>query len=249
LCAGAINSARIALASLGLAGVRVPMLCNPYFYLSCIALRMLGREALDRRHSLSQLVAICAPREAPEEVVAAQLYSYRSLLLFKLVKEMPLPAWAGLQIARLVMSSLAIVGVHHADAPHPGKTLSVAPTATSDLPEVRFDFQPSEQEEATRRDRERRLVRELLQLGVVPFAKLSPGLASSIHYAGTLPVRDEPDLPYATRHDGRLWAAPRVYVADSATWRFLPAKGLTLTIMANARRIAEHVLRDVGLAR
>jgi choline dehydrogenase-like flavoprotein len=247
LCAGAINSARIALASLGLAGVAVPMLCNPYRYMPCIALRMLGREASDRRHSLSQLVAICAPREAPEDVVAAQFYSYRSLLLFKLVKEIPLPAWAGLQIARLVMSSLAIVGIHHSDAPHPGKSLRIAPRAGAELPEVRVEFQPSESEESLRRRRERTLVRELLRLGVVPFAKLSPGLASSIHYAGTLPIRAEPDLPFASRRDGRLWAAPHVYVGDSAGWRFLPAKGLTYTIMANARRVAEHLLRDIGL--
>ena len=91
-------------------------------------------------------------------------------------------------------------------------------------------------------------MRELLRLGVVPFAKLSPGLASSIHYAGTLPVRAEPDLPFASRRDGRLWAAPHVYVGDSAGWCFLPAKGLTYTIMANARRVADHVLRDLGLA-
>ena len=50
------------------------------------------------------------------------------------------------------------------------------------------------------------------------------------------------------RADGRLWAAPRVYVGDSAGWRFLPAKGLTYTIMANARRVAEHLLRDLRAA-
>jgi len=246
--AGAINSARIALASLGLTNVAVPLLCNPYLYMPCIALRMLGRKAMDGRHSLSQLVAIWAPRDEPDDVVSAQIYAYRSLLLFKLVKEIPLPAWAGLQIARLVMSSLAIVGVHHSDAPHPGKTLRIAARTNFDLPEVRIEFQPSELETALRRRRERMLARELLRLGVVPFARLSPGLASSIHYAGTLPVRAGPDLPYASRRDGRLWGAPRVYVGDSASWGFLPAKGPTYTIMANARRVAEHVLRDLEFA-
>jgi hypothetical protein len=208
---------------------------------------MLGREAIDRRHSLSQLVAICAPQDAPDDVVSAQFYSYRSLLLFKLVKEIPLPAWAGLQIARLVMSSLAIVGIHHSDASHAGKTLRILPHAADGLPEVRFDFRPSEEEQWRRRRREGVLVRQLLRLGVVPYAKLSPGLASSIHYAGTLPVCATPELPFASRRDGRLWAAPHVYVGDSAGWRFLPAKGLTYTIMANARRVAEHVLRDLRL--
>ncbi len=247
LCAGAINSARIALASLRLADVAVPMLCNPYLYMPCIALRRLGRKAEDRRHSLSQLVAICAPQDAPDDVVSAQFYGYRSLLLFKLVKEIPLPAWAGLQIARLVVSSLAIVGIHHSDAPHPGKTLRILSHAADALPEVRIDFRPTDAERSVRHRREGVLMRQLLRLGVVPYAKLSPGLASSIHYAGTLPVRATHELPFASRRDGRLWAAPHVYVGDSAGWCFLPAKGLTYTIMANARRVAEHVLRDLGL--
>jgi hypothetical protein len=223
------------------------MLCNPYLYLPCITLRMLGREAQDRRHSLSQLVAICAPPDAPDDVVSAQFYGYRSLLLFKLVKEIPLPAWAGLLIARLLETSLAIVGLHHSDAPHAGKTLRIAARSGSGLPEVRFDYRPSADEQARRRRREGALVRQLLRLGVVPYAKLAPGPASSIHYAGTLPVREQPDLPFASRRDGRLWSAPQVYVGDSAGWRFLPAKGLTYTIMANARRVAEHVLRDLGI--
>jgi hypothetical protein len=36
-----------------------------------------------------------------------------------------------------------------------------------------------------------------------------------------------------------------VFVADASTWRFLPAKGLTLTLMANARRIARQTVRDL----
>lgn len=91
LCAGAINSARIALNSLGLIDQRVPILCNPYTYVPCVYWPILGREVADRRHSLSQLVAIYKPEEAAEEVMTAQFYSYRSLLLFKLVKEIPLP--------------------------------------------------------------------------------------------------------------------------------------------------------------
>jgi hypothetical protein len=35
-------------------------------------------------------------------------------------------------------------------------------------------------------------------------------------------------------------------VGDSSTWRHLPAKGLTFTLMANAIRVAEHLLRDLG---
>lgn len=245
LCAGAINSARLALHALGLHDVPVPMLCNPYRYLPCFALRMLGHAADDRRHSLSQLVALYAPPDDPGDVVPAQMYGYRSLLLFKLVKEMPLPPWAGLQVARLLMNALCIVGIHHSDAPHAGKTLRVRPPGREPLPVVHFEYAASDSERSRRRERERALVRLLRRLGLLPYARIDPGPASSIHYAGTLPMGDG-DAPFGTHPDGRLRGAPRVYVGDSTTWRYLPAKGLTFTIMANALRVADHVVADLG---
>jgi choline dehydrogenase-like flavoprotein len=114
------------------------------------------------------------------------------------------------------------------------------------MPEVCFEYAPSREEERRRRRRERAFARLLLRLGVVPYARLAPGAASSIHYAGTLPVREAPGEPGASGPDGRLWSAPNVFVGDSASWRHLPAKGLTFTIMANALRVAEHVRADLG---
>jgi choline dehydrogenase-like flavoprotein len=246
LCAGAIGSARIALHSLGLVGVPVPMLCNPYVYLPCVNPRRLGRPAGDRRHSLSQLVAMFAPPDDPHDVVSVQLYGYRSLLLFKLVKELPLPPWAGLLVARLLVDSLVIAGIHHSDAPHAGKSVRLASPAGDGFPAMHFDFTPTPEETRLRRSRERALSRLLLRLGVLPFGRIDPGAASSIHYAGTLPLREAGDEPFATLPDGRLRGAPRVFVGDSSTWRHLPAKGLTFTLMANAIRVAEHLLRDLG---
>ena len=245
LCAGALNSARIALHSLDAWDARAPLLCNPYVYLPCVQLRMLGRTAREERHSLSQLIGIFSPPDDPEDSVSVQLYSYRSLLLFKLVKEMPLPAWAGVQVARLLMNSLVISGLHHSDAPGPTKTLRLLPRPDAPLPELRFDYAATEAETARRRRRERALARLLLGLGVVPYGRIAPDAASSIHYAGTLPLGDGGAL-FESAPDGRLRAAPRVYVGDSAGFRFLPAKGLTFTIMANAVRVAEHVVRELG---
>lgn len=246
LCAGAIGSARIALHSLGAADVAAPLLCNPYVYLPCLNLRMLGRPAREARHSLSQLIAIYAPPEAPDDVVSAQLYGYRSLLLFKLVKEMPLPAWAGLQVGRLLMNSMTIAGLHHSDAASAEKTLKIVPRDDSALPEVHFEYRASADESVRRRRRERALAGLLRHLGVYAYGRIAPGAASSIHYAGTLPMRDSAGESFASRADGRLWAAPRVYVGDSAGFRWLPAKGLTLTIMANAVRTAERVQHDLA---
>jgi hypothetical protein len=222
------------------------MLCNPYVYLPCLDWRRLGRPAGDRRHSLSQLVAMYAPPDDPEDVVSLQLYGYRSLLLFKLVKELPLPPWAGLLLVRLVVDSLVIAGIHHSDAPHAGKSVRLSDAGGEGQPTMHFDFAPTPDETRRRRARERAVSGLLLRLGLVPCGRIDPGAASSIHYAGTLPIREDGDEPFGTLPDGRLRSAPRVFVGDASSWRHLPAKGLTFTLMANAIRVAGHVLRDLG---
>jgi choline dehydrogenase-like flavoprotein len=123
--------------------------------------------------------------------------------------------------------------------------MRIVPREDGDLPGVHFDYRPTDEEQDRRRRREKKLLRLFLRLGLVPYARIDPGPASSIHYAGTLPVRDDPSQGFGCRADGRLWDAPRVFVADSASWRFLPAKGLTYTLMANAERVAENVARDL----
>jgi len=63
----------------------------------------------------------------------------------------------------------------------------------------------------------------------------------SIHYAGTLPMKENPDGPYACTRNGELHDEPDVYVADGAACPSLAAKNVSFTLMANAMRIADHV--------
>ena len=73
---------------------------------------------------------------------------------------------------------------------------------------------------------------------------------SSIHYAGTIPFATAAaDAPLACEPDGRLIGSPDVYVADSSSWRYLPAKGPTFTIMANGRRVARNAARALAAGR
>ncbi|MGQ0704407.1 MAG: GMC oxidoreductase [Gemmatimonadales bacterium] len=79
-------------------------------------------------------------------------------------------------------------------------------------------------------------------LGCRPLRCIDPGAGSSVHYAGTLPFSDRP-LPLAVSPSGQLWGSRAVYVVDAAPFRYLPAKGPTLTIMANAHRVASAIAR------
>lgn len=246
LCAGAINSARLVLASRDDTTTRLPLLCNPYTYMPCLQLRMLGRAARDRRHSMAQLQGVYRAGKDDTAALSLQFYAYRSLLNFKLVKELPLPAWAGAQAVRLLQNALVIVGVHHADAPQTNNWIALAGLPTNRPAPLRAQYAPDADKRQRQDAREREVMASLRSLGCWPTQRLHPGHAASIHYAGTLPILGE-----ASAHqtgctpEGRLLGTARVFVGDSSPWRFLPAKGPTLSIMAWARRVARHLAESL----
>jgi choline dehydrogenase-like flavoprotein len=81
-----------------------------------------------------------------------------------------------------------------------------------------------------------RMFRKLGAL-VVPGSVVAAAPGSDIHYAATLPMRQDPKLG-ETSAAGEVMGLPGIFVVDGAALSDLPAKPHTLTIMANATRIA-----------
>jgi hypothetical protein len=243
LAAGAINSGRLALASSRDYQSRLPILCNPNHWVAAVNLSMLGKPARDRRHSLSQLTVLMRAECGGPDYVLAQIYSYRSLLLFRLLKDIPLPPKQGLLFLRLMATAFTAVNIHFPDRPSADRWIQLEARDTGDV--LRAGTTYSAAEKAWIQRHERRMLRFLAGLRCIPMGVNKPLHGASIHYAGTLPYSPE-DRPYTTAPDGTLRHAPHVYVADGASWRFMPAKGLTLTLMANARRVAAQALRDLA---
>jgi hypothetical protein len=243
LCGGAVNSARIAFQSLPIQACETPFLNSPGVFFPCSNLAMLGKRPGTRRLSLAQLSGILVPPEDPAELVSFQLNHYSSLLLFKLVKEMPLPPWAGLLTARLLVSSLSVVGVYHADSPNSGSSLRLLRDNNGEGAVVHVKHTPDPETERTRAQREKQLMSSIRKLNYVPLGTVRPKWGTSMHYAGTIPMsaRSLPNTLFTDRNY-RLGGSVSVFVGDSSTWNYLPAKGLTFTIMANARKAAASVL-------
>lgn len=83
------------------------------------------------------------------------------------------------------------------------------------------------------------LTKALRKAGFITFSKLvkPPVPGWGFHYVGTLPMSATPS-PYQTHVDGRLWNSNNVLVVDGSVIPSLPALNHSLTLMANARRIA-----------
>lgn len=245
LAANPLNSARIVLRSYQAFNSRQPLLCNPYHYIAAINLRMLGRAALDRRHSLAQLIASYTPAHRGGDHVFAAFFSYRSLMHFRLIREMPLPTSLGLLASRALQTSLTILGVHHPEVPRDCNWIRlVGPTAKGDFLEAQY-FTPTEERANIARDLQG-LRGCLRDLRVIPFSTVATPPGSSIHYAGTIPFGHDADGTITTDPTGRISRSRAVYIADASPWKYLPAKGPTFTLMANARRIARTVLRSLS---
>jgi hypothetical protein len=240
LAAGTFGTARLVLRSLARYDTPLPLVSNPYSYVPMLNLHMLGRATRDRRSSQGQLTAILVREQPHHRLVQAQVFSYRSLLTFKLMKELPLAARQARRLLQVLMPCFTILGIHHEDRPTPAKTcrLRRGPAGGPDVLEIRY--RPTDEEERMQRDDERALLRCFRRLGCIPLKRIRPGHGSSIHYAGTLPITAE-ERPLTCGLDGKLRGTRAVYLADGSVFPWLPPKGLTFNIMASADRVATIV--------
>lgn len=82
----------------------------------------------------------------------------------------------------------------------------------------------------------------LSQIGLKIFYESSLQTGSSIHYFGGL--AQSPSVGWNVKNDS-FEVDPRIYVGDSTNMRASPAKGLTFTAMANARRVASKLVENL----
>ena len=243
MAAGSLGTTRIVLRSLKKYDQRVPFACNPHTYIPCVHYRALGQLHQERCHSLAQLTMVYDPTRDQNNLVQAQSYSYRSLMLFRLLKQAPLPYREGLRIMRALAPSFVIWVVQHDDVPDSAKycVLRRGSDPASDRLEIGYRLST---ESARRQDEcEKTIMRHIRKIGCCPIKRVHPGHGSSVHYGGQFPMTRD-DKPLTTDPAGRLRGTKAVYIVDGSSLAYLPAKGPTLTLMANANRVGGNVLTD-----
>lgn len=240
LAPGPLGTGRIVLRSLGRAK-QLPLLCNPYTYVPCVVPAQVGRAVPPALCGMAQLSLFYDADGTNSRVAMASLYTYRSLLLFRLIREVPLGFNEARRLMQYLQSGILIAGIHHPENAGSDKFLRLDPdgeTPTGDRLFAHYKRSAAEMQEQTRT--EKAYIRALRKTGAYALKKLDPGMGSSIHYAGVLPF-SETEKPFALSPSGRLYGTANVYVADGSGFAFLPAKGLTLSLMANAHLVAEHL--------
>ena len=114
-----------------------------------------------------------------------------------------------------------------------GKTFPVVNPETEQVLAQVPEVDPTSVDQALGRVRK---ALRLLGCIVPPGMQHTRPMGASVHYAGMIPMAAEGQFTTDARCRTRAW--DNVWIADGATFPFLPSKNITFTLMANAARIA-----------
>lgn len=233
LAAGAINSAKITLASSGDFESSLPILDNGISYIPLLKFPLVGKP-LEEKSVYVQLNILYQGDLSSETIVAA-FYGIEGPLKSDLIFDFPLDIRGNLTASKYLSSALGVIQIFYPDRREESNFLKLNPDRT-----LKISYEPKNKGLL-----ERHFIRIFRKIGFLslPFLCKYPTPGNSFHYAGTLPMRAQPQKKYETSPEGLLYGSKGVYVADAANFPYLPSKNLTFTIMANSMRIASHVKR------
>jgi len=244
LAGGALGTARIVMRSQGGIGTKVPILSNPHSYVPAIQPRFFGKGYENNKLNMGQVSYFIDPAGNDSDLTVASSYGYQSLMLFRIISQIPFNFADARLLSRFILPGLIVMIVQHPDYQSKDKYLRLAKddnSATGDKLEAHYSL--TKQVEATWDKREKKLTSLMRKLWTFPIMRIKTEHGSGIHYAGTLPISKEPK-PLHIGQDGNLHGTQNVFIADSSGFNYLPGKGLTFTIMANAHAVANKAMED-----
>lgn len=230
---GAISSTRLLLASSGRGSQRLPVKDSQYFVIPMLAHHGSSVSVASQGNTLSQVFVEMAHPQALRHRAHLQLYGFNDIVLAALAKRVRLPAELLARALQPLFGRLLVLQgfLHSADSP--GLTLSYHAGRVCIVGEDTAGGAAR----ATRVARRLAACRRLL--GMTPITPMlhtgRPG--KSNHLGGSLPMQREP-RGFATDVLGRVCGWERVHVVDGAVLPSFPATTVTLSVMANAHRIA-----------
>src|SRR6185312_6462564 len=142
----------------------------PYYYVLCVQPGLLGKKLNDQRHSMGQLCIAYDNQKNGKHIPIASLLSYRSLLLFRLLKEMPVPFREGREILQYLQSGFMIAGIHHPDYLNSErKWIELRPDSSSPTGDsLWIEYSLSSEEESRVQKDQKGILRALRQMKCYP---------------------------------------------------------------------------------
>jgi choline dehydrogenase-like flavoprotein len=235
LAAGAIGTARIVLQSFGTDGDTLPLFAKTHAFIVGIQCNSYRKYASTQRTSLCQLVMVDTHKKIAS--FCAQIYSYRSLLVFRLLTSIPFALRQTFYFMSVILPRIILVDVRFSHE-YPQSSIEYRHNTVHVTTSVDYEVK-----------KERKLsmktcVQALRKCGVLPIKKFFQSEGTASHYAGTLPINDESQKFFTTQQFS-VNIDKRIYIADSSSFKILPALPQTFTIMAYARSVGKYLARQI----
>jgi len=244
LAAGVLPTAKIALESLGVYDSPVRLLDSQYFIIPMMQLRKAGSIGQERLHTLSQAFVEIDDPAISRHLIHTQIYGYSRFLQSELEKTFL--KWP-LKIGRFneeFLGRLIIAQgfLHSLDSGALELVLKRHPEGRGYL---NVSHRPRLATKAKALAVALKFLWNSASIGAVP---LIPGIkiprpGSGYHSGGTFPMRKTPS-PLETDILGCFNEFDRLHLIDASIFPSIPATSITLSVMANAHRIASMVARE-----
>lgn len=231
LAAGSLNTTRILLRSFNLYNLKVPFLTKGNYMIVCLNAKTLMKKEKSKIAHPGQ-VAIA------NNDFFIQFYKCNPLSFHKALPYISLPKTFASFLFQAFAPFLVIADVRFPTFKGKGKFCRLKKEKDGDILEI--SFHQTTRQLQNQKKHLNKIKKKLLKLGFIPLKTIRGDVTS--HYANGVPNQEKPGI-LSSDLNGKLHQAKRIYIADSSTWRALPAKPPTLTIMANARRVGKQVLK------
>ena len=234
LAAGAVGSARLALQAKKDTQTKLMLLDNPAIQFPFIIPSRIGAKLEEAAFGLTQLNFIY-DSEKFQKILQGSLLEVTSPSRAEFFHHFPWAVQDNLRLIRYVLPALTILQLF---LPADGSNAALIGLNENGSLQV--------QAEKDRIDPEikKSILKIFRRLGAFSTASLVVEVpkGQSIHYAGTLPMRADPKEEYTCDRYGELYGEPDIFVVDGSIFPALAAKNYSLALMANAMRIADHVV-------
>jgi len=233
LAAGAVNSAKLALASNRDFQSRLNLLDNPALQFPFIFPCRIGSRLEIRAFGLTQL-NIVFDFEGGQSPLQGSLLEITSPARAEFFQNFPFSSRDNLVFIRNLLPAMIVLQLFFPSVPENGAELKLNTDEKLELFGKNFPFEPQ---------RIKSVLKTFRKMGAYSLPSLVVKVPNGfgIHYAGTLPILSKPNRAYTCSQNGELYGEPGVFVADASVLPVLPAKNCSFFVMANAMRTADYI--------
>jgi ferredoxin len=237
---GAIGTTRLVASSLGLFDVDLPMLESQQFILPALSLRASPDPRREPDFTLNQFNMLVSPGGDPADLAQLHFYTFNPAFIEALP---PLLRGERAEKARVqILRRLSVALGYLPSWRSPRLSVRIRPGSDDRrLPDMHIS------RDSAHRDRNQMLRSVVARLSrsaplldlypLLPMMRLAAG-GKSYHWGGSFPHSAARSTRMTSDRLGRVEPWQRVHIVDASVFPTIPAMTFTLTIMANAHRIA-----------